>query len=160
MLSKVNSVISDWLVEQFQSCSSRSRKRSITLKPAVRTRSGDFFRYTDAGKILLLVRLPGRVMFGRLQSIRRWAGNFLLLFQSRPARRRGYGPAGRTCSVQVGRVEEIKPHYREYCQSSFPIQSMQVLWPLPQQQHSVSFHVGLTCSIYSEVWCWPCPRKQ
>ena len=131
MLSKVNSVISDWLGEQFQSCSSRSRKRSITLKPAVRTRGGDFLRYTDAGKILLLVRLPGRVMFGRLQSIKAMGrGTCFLLLQSHPARRRGYEPAGRTCSVQVGRVEGIKPHYHEYCRSSFPIHSMQVLWPL------------------------------
>ena len=160
MLSKVNSVISDWFRILFQSCSSRNRKRLVAFKPAVRTRGGDFLRYTDAGKILLLVRLPGRVMFGRPQSIMRWAGTCLLLFRSHPARRRGYGPAGRTCSVQVGRVKGIKLHYHECCQSSFPIQSMQVLWPLPQQQHSVSFHVGLTCSIYSEVWCWPCPRKQ
>ena len=159
MLSKVNTVISDWLGEQFQSCSSRSRKRSITLKPAVRTRSGDFFRYTDAGKILLLIRLPGRVMFGRLQSIRRWVGTCLLLFQSHPARRRGYGPAGRTCSVQVGRVEGIKPHYHECCQSSYPRQSMQVLLLLPQLRHFVSFHAWLICSIYSEVWCLPCPHK-
>ena len=160
MLSKVNPVISDWLGKQFQSCSSRSRKRSITLKPAVRTRGGDFLRYTDAGKILLLDRLPGRVMFGRLQSIRRWVGTCLLLFQSHPARRRGYGPAGRTCSVQVGRVEGIKPHYHEYCQSSFPIQSRQVLWPPPPPQHSVSFHVELTCSIYSEVLYWHCLHKR
>ena len=159
MLSKVNSVISDWLGKQFQSCSSRSRKRSIAFKPAVRTRSGDFFRYTDAGKILLLVRLPGRVMFGRLQSIRRWAGICLLLFRSHPARRRGYGPIGRTCSVQVGRDGGFKPHYHEYCQSSFPTQSRQVLWPLLLPQRFFSSHAVLTGSIYSEVWCLPCPHK-
>ena len=160
MLSKVNLVLSDWLGEQFQSCSSRSRKRSITLKPAVRTRGGDFLRYTDAGKILLLVRLPGRVMFGRLQSIRRCAGNYSFLLQSHPARRRGYRPTGRTCSVQVGRVEGIKPHYHECCQSSYPRQSMQALWLLPQLQHFVSFHAWLICSIYSEVWYWPCLHKR
>ena len=79
MLSKVKSVISDWLGEQFRACSSRSRKRWVAIKPAVRARGGDFFRYTDAEKLLLLDRLPGRVMFGRLQSIRRWAGNLLSL---------------------------------------------------------------------------------
>ena len=41
-----------------------------------------FFRYTDAGKILLLGRLPGRVMFGRLQSIKRWAGNLFALYSN------------------------------------------------------------------------------
>ena len=50
-------------------------KYQAALKPAVRAGSGDFSRHTDAGKILLPGRLPGQVMFGRLQSIRRWAGN-------------------------------------------------------------------------------------
>ena len=89
-----------------QSCSSRSRKHRVAIKPAVRTRSGDFFRYTDAGKILLLGRLPGRVMFGRLQWIRDGRAGFLFLLQSHPARRHGGGTAGRTCSVQVGRGKE------------------------------------------------------
>ena len=47
--------------EQYRACSSLSRKRLVTRKPAVRARGGDFFRYTDAEKILLLDRLPGRV---------------------------------------------------------------------------------------------------
>ena len=135
-------------------------KRWITLKPAVRTRGGDFFRYTDAGKILLLARLPGRVMFGRLQSFRRWAGTCFLLFRSHPARRRGYGPAGRTCSVQVGRGGGIKPHYHRYYPSSFPIQSRQVLWPPLLPQRSFSFHVVLTGSIYSEVGYWLYPHRR
>ena len=78
-------------------------------------------------------------------------GICLFLLQSHPARRRGYGPAGRTCSVQVGRVEGIKPHYHEYCPPSFPIRSTRVLWQPPQQQHFVSFRVWLTYSICSEA---------
>ena len=79
--------------EQYRACSSLSRKRLVTRKPAVRARGGDFFRYTDAEKILLLDRLPGRVMFGRLQSIRRRAGNLSSLapIPSRPS------PWLRTC---------------------------------------------------------------
>ena len=45
----------------------------------------------------------------------------------------------------------IKQHYRIYCQSSFPKQNTRVLWPRLQRQHSVSFRVWSTCSIYSEV---------
>ena len=30
----------------------RAENHLVTLKPAVRARGGDFFRYTDAGKIL------------------------------------------------------------------------------------------------------------
>jgi hypothetical protein len=51
-----------------------AEKPSMTVKPAVQTSGGDFFRYTDAEKILPLVWLPGQGMFGRLQSFRRWAG--------------------------------------------------------------------------------------
>ena len=160
MLSGMNSVISDWLGYSSNPVRPGAVKRWIALKPAVRTRGGDFFRYTDAGKILPLVRLPGRVMFGRLQSIRRWRGSCLLLLQSHPARRRGCGLAGRTCSVQVGRVEEIKPHYRKYYRSSFPKQSTRVLWLLLQQQHSVSFRVWSTCSICCEVGHLPCLHKR
>ena len=87
-------------------------------------------------------------------------GNCFLLLRSRPARRHSYGPASRTCSVQVGRFEGIKPHYHEYSLSSFPIQSTRVLWlPLPQQ-HSVSFHAWLTYSICSEAGHLPCLHKQ
>ncbi len=35
----------------------------------------------------------------------------LILFRSHPARRRGYGPASQTCSVQVGRGKGVKQHY-------------------------------------------------
>ena len=160
MLSKVNSVINNGLGEQFRTCSSRSRKRLVALKPAVRARGGDFFRYTDAEKILLLGRLPGRVMFGRLQSFRRWAGELFslapipLLLRSRPARRHSYGPASRTCSVQVGRDGEIKLHYHECCLSSFPRQSKQVLWLSQQPQRFVSSRAVLTCSICSGVGYW------
>lgn len=87
-------------------------------------------------------------------------GSCLLLLQSHPARRRGCGLAGRTCSVQVGRVEGIKPHYREYYRSSFPKQSTRVLWLLLQQQHSVSFRVWSTCSICCEVGHLPCLHKR
>ena len=78
----------------------------------------------------------------------------LLLLRSHPARRRGFGPAGRTCPVQVGRNRGIKPHCHEYCRSSFPIQSMQVLWLPPLPKRSFSSHVVLIGSIYSEVGCW------
>ena len=104
----INQTMSNEAGAQLQSCSSRSRKHRVAIKPAVRTRSGDFFRYTDAGKILLLVRLPGRVMFGRLQWFFDGRENCLFLLQSRPARRHGGGPAGRTCSVQVGRGQRSR----------------------------------------------------
>ena len=74
MLSKVNSVISDCLGETVPSLFVPEPK---TFGHTQACRSGKgwrFFRYTDAEKILLLGRLPGRVMFGQLQSIRRWAG--------------------------------------------------------------------------------------
>ena len=81
----------------------RAKNVAISAKPAVRGRGGDFFRNTDVEKILPLPRLPGQGMFGWLPSIRRWAASCLILFRSHPARRRGYGPASQTCSVQVGR---------------------------------------------------------
>ncbi len=87
MLSGMNSVISDWLGTQFQSCLSWSRK-TLDYAQACRSDKGwRFFRYTNAGKILPLVRLPGWVMFGRLQSFRRWAWNLLSLvpISSRPS---------------------------------------------------------------------------
>ena len=60
--------------QMLRACSSPSRESSITEQPAVQTRGGDFFRYTDAEKILPLVWLPGQGMLGRLQFCRRWAG--------------------------------------------------------------------------------------
>ena len=81
-------------------------------------------------------------------------GNCFLLLRSRPARRHSYGPAGRTCSVQVGRDGEIKPHYHECCLSSFPKQSRQVLWLSQLPQRFVSSRAVLTCSICSGVGYW------
>ena len=57
-----------------RACSSPSREPSIADKPALQTSGGDFFRYTDAEKILPLVWLPGQGMLGRLSSCRRWVG--------------------------------------------------------------------------------------
>ena len=81
-------------------------------------------------------------------------GNCFLLLRSHPARRHSYGPAGRTCSVQVGRDGEIKLHYHECCLSSFPRQSKQVLWLSQQPQRFVSSRAVLTCSICSGVGYW------
>ena len=64
-----------------RACSSLSREPSTTDQPAVQTSGGDFFRYTDAEKILPLGWLPGQDMLGRLQSCRRWAAG---LFASVP----------------------------------------------------------------------------
>ena len=160
MLSGMNSVISDWLGTQIQSCSSRSRKvglrsslpfgQGVEIFSAIRMRE-KYYSLADC--------LDGLCSAGYNQS-GDGRGTCLLLLQSHPARRRGYGLAGRTCSVQVGRIEEVKLHYHEYCPSSFPIQSTRVLWlPLPQQ-HSVSFHAWLTYSICSEAGHLPCPHKQ
>ena len=152
MLSKVNSLISNWprvivpilFVPEPKNVWLRSSLpfgQGVEIFSAIRMR-GKYYPLSDC--------LDGLCSAGYNQS-GDGRGSCLPSFQSRPARRRGYAPTGRTCSVQVGRVEEIKPHYREYCQSSFPIQSMQVLLPLPQLRHSVSFHAWLICSIYSEV---------
>ena len=81
-------------------------------------------------------------------------GNCFLLLRSRPARRHSYGPASRTCSVQVGRDGEIKLHYHECCLSSFPRKSKQVLWLSQQPQRFVSSRAVLTCSICSGVGYW------
>ena len=161
MLSKVNSVISNWprvivpilFVPEPKNVwlhSSLPFGQGVEIFSAIRMR-GKYYSLTDC--------LDGLCSAGYNQS-GDGRGSCLPSFQSRPARRRGYAPTGRTCSVQVGRIEGIRPHYHEYCQSSFPTQSMHALWPLPLPQHSVSFHVWLTGSIYSEVWCWPCRRTQ
>ena len=81
-------------------------------------------------------------------------GNCFLLLRSHPARRHSYGPASRTCSVQVGRDGAIKLHYHECCLSSFPRQSKQVLWLSQQPQRFVSSRAVLTCSICSGVGYW------
>ena len=137
-----------------------AEKRWIALKPAVRTRGGDFSAIRMQKKYYSLADCLDALCSAGYNQSGDGRGICLLLLQSHPARRRGYGLAGRTCSVQVGRFEGIKPHYHEYSLSSFPIQSTRVLWlPLPQQ-HSVSFHAWLTYSICSEAGHLPCPHKQ
>ena len=75
------------------------------------------------------------------------------LLRSHPARRRGYGPAGRTCSVQVGRDGEIKLHSHEYYRSSFPKQSRQVLLQQLRLQRFSFYHDGSFCSTcYGDVY--------
>jgi len=100
-----------------------------------------FFHYTDVEKYYSLSDcLDGLCSAGYNQS---GDGREFVSFCSNPIPpvAVGYGFAGRTCSVQVGRIEEVKLHYHEYCPSSFPIQSTQVLWLPLLPQHSVSFHV-------------------
>ena len=139
--------------QMLRSCSSPSQKSFADPQACRSTRRWRFFRYTDAKKYYLLVDCLDRLCLAGYNQSGDGRAACVILFRSHPARRRGYGPAGRTCSVQVGRVEGIKPHYHECCQSSYPRQSMQVLWLLLQLQHFVSFHAWLICSIYSEVWC-------
>ena len=82
------------------------RPRAETLRYPTSLPFGEgveIFSLYGCEKILPLSRLPGQVILGWLQSIRRWAGNLLALFRSRPARRRGCRPASQKCSVQVGR---------------------------------------------------------
>ena len=64
-----------------RACSSPSRKRSIIRQACRSGKRWRFFSLYGCEKILPLARLPGQVMFGRLHSIRRWAGN---LFVSAP----------------------------------------------------------------------------
>ncbi len=153
MLSRTNSVISDCLGEQFRACSSPSQKRwlyaslpfgqGVEIFSAIRMRK-KYYSLTDC--------LDGLCSASYNQS-GDGREDCLLLLRSHPARRHGYGPAGRTRSVQVGRDGGIRPHSHEYYRSSFPKQSRQVLWLLPQLQHFFSFHAVLTGSIYSEVGC-------
>ena len=87
-------------------CSEPVRPRAETLRYPTSLPFGEgveIFSLYGCEKILPLSRLPGQVIFGWLQSIRRWAGNLLALFRSHPARRRGCRPASQKCSVQVGR---------------------------------------------------------
>ena len=89
-----------------QKCSEPVRPRAETLRYPTSLPFGEgveIFSLYGCEKILPLSRLPGQVIFGWLQSIRRWAGNLLALFRSHPARRRGCRPASQKCSVQVGR---------------------------------------------------------
>ena len=87
-------------------CSEPVRPRAEMLRRPTNLPFGkevEIFSLYGCEKILPHSRLPGRVIFGWLQSIRRWAGNLLALFRPHPARRRGCGPASQKCSVQVGR---------------------------------------------------------
>jgi hypothetical protein len=62
-----------------------------------------FFRYTDAKKYYSLSDCLDGVCSAGYNQSGDGRATCLILFRSHPARRRGYGPAGRTCSVQVGR---------------------------------------------------------
>ena len=154
MLSKVNSVISDCLGETVPSLFVPEPK---TFGHTQACRSGKgwrFFRYTDAEKYYSLADCLDGLCSASYNQSGDGREDCLLLFRSHPARRRGYGSAGRTCSVQVGRDGGIKQHSHEYYRSSFPKQSRQVPWPLPLPQRFFSSHAVLTGSIYSEVGCW------
>ena len=138
-----------------QKCSEPVRPRAenaaLSDKPAVRGRGGDFFAIRMRKKYYSLSDcLDGLCSAGYNQS-GDGRGICLFLLRSHPARRRGYGSAGRTCSVQVGRIEGVKQFYHRYYRSSSPIRSTRVLWQPPQQQHFVSFRVWLTYSICSEA---------
>ena len=161
MLSKVNKVISDWLggtvpilfVPEPKNVwlhSSLPFGQGVEIFSAIRMRE-KYYSLADC--------LDGLCSAGYNQS-GDGRGPCFLLFRSHPARRRGYGPAGRTCSVQVGRDGGIKPHSHEYYRSSFPIRSRQVLLLLPLPQHFVSFHAVLTGNTCSEAWYWLYPHRR
>ena len=90
---------------QGRACLSRSRILSDLAKPAVRESGGDFFRYTDAEKILPLARCAWTGHVWPDKTFRRWAHYVLFLFRSCPARRRGYGRIrpDMTCQGRQGR---------------------------------------------------------
>ena len=155
MLSKVNSVISDCLGETVPSLFVPEPK---TFGHTQACRSGKgwrFFSLYGCGKNTTPCPIAW-TGYVRPAIIRQAMGGRIVFFllRSHPARRRGYGSAGRTCSVQVGRDGGIKQHSHEYYRSSFPKQSRQVPWPLPLPQRFFSSHAVLTGSIYSEVGCW------
>ena len=66
-----------------------------------------FFRYTDAKKYYLLPDCLDRLCLAGYNQSGDGRVTCLLLFRSHPARRRGYGPASQTCSVQVGRGNAV-----------------------------------------------------
>ena len=140
--------------EQYRACSSLSRKHLVTRKPAVRARGGDFSAIRMRKKYYSLADCLDGLCSAGYNHSGDGRGNCFLLLRSRPARRHSYGPASRTCSVQVGRDGEIKLHYHECCLSSFPRQSKQVLWLSQQPQRFVSSRAVLTCSICSGVGYW------
>ena len=72
-----------------QACRSRKRWR--------------FFRYTDAKKYYLFPDCLDRLFLAGYNQSGDGRAICLILFRSHPARRRGYGPASQTCSVQVDR---------------------------------------------------------
>jgi hypothetical protein len=110
---------------------SLSRILSALAKPAVRESGGDFFRYTDAEKILPLARCAwtGHVwpdkIFQAMGALRFVSVPIL----PRPSPWLRTDP-GQTCPVKAGRDEVIKLLYHGCDQSSFPKQSMRVLWLL------------------------------
>ncbi len=67
----------------------------------------EIFSLYGCGKILLHGWWAGQVVFGRLQSFRRWAGNQLALLRSHPALAVTSNPTGQTCSVQP--AGELQP---------------------------------------------------
>jgi len=83
-----------------------SEPKTLTVPQACRsTRRWRFFRHTDAKKYYLLVDCLDRLCLAGYNQSGDGREDCLLLLRSHPARRRGYGPAGQTCSVQVGRGE-------------------------------------------------------
>ena len=109
MLSKVNKVISDWLggtvpilfVPEPKNVwlhSSLPFGQGVEIFSAIRMRK-KYYSLTDC--------LDGLCSAGYNQSGDGRADS-LFLFRSHPARRRGHRLTGRTCSVQVGRVEGLK----------------------------------------------------
>ena len=86
-----------------RSCSSPSRKNFADPQACRSTRRWRFFRYTDAKKYYLLVDCLDRLCLAGYNQSGDGREICLLFLRSHPARRRGYGHAGQTCSVQVGR---------------------------------------------------------
>ena len=155
MLSRVTSVISDCLGGN---SSEPVRPRAENVWPHASLPFGqgvEIFSLYGCGKNTTPCPIAW-TGYVRPAIIRQAMGGRIVFFllRSHPARRRGYGSAGRTCSVQVGRDGGIKQHSHEYYRSSFPKQSRQVPWPLPLPQRFFSSHAVLTGSIYSEVGCW------
>ncbi len=110
-----------------RACSSPSQNVPISDKPVVRVRGGDFFRYTDAEKILPLTRLPGQVMFGWLQSIRRWAGNLFdsVPIPSRPSPWLRTSQPNMFCPGRQGEVQSVRQpslvHNRQFTEDFAPV---------------------------------------
>ena len=89
--------------QMLRSCSSPSQKSFADPQACRSTRRWRFFRYTDAKKYYLLVDCLDRLCLAGYNQSGDGREICLLFLRSHPARRRGYGHAGQTCSVQVGR---------------------------------------------------------